>query len=124
MKHLVFIAIGGAGGAVSRYLISNYLNGRFHPHFPYGTLAVNLVGSFCIGIMYVLIAEKMLLHPDWKNVLMIGFLGAFTTFSTFSLETITLLESGEIGAAATYSIGSLLLCIMAAWLAITLARMI
>ena len=74
--------------------------------------------------MYVLIAERMVLHPDWRNVAMVGFLGAFTTFSTFSLEAITLLENGQLAHAAAYVGSSLLLCVLAAWLAISLTRMV
>ena len=59
-------------------------------------MLVNLVGSFAIGVVFILIVEKQIIHPDWRGVLMVGFLGAFTTFSTFSLETITLLEAGHL----------------------------
>ena len=124
MKHLLMIAAGGASGALCRHWMVNFINSFAHGKFPYGTLAVNFLGSFLIGIMYVLIAERMSLHPDWRNVLMVGFLGAFTTFSTFSLETITLLENGHIASAALYTVGSLTLCVLAAWFAITLTRLI
>ncbi len=124
MKNLLLIACGGAGGAVCRYLLMNLINSWHHVRFPFGTLTVNIIGSFFIGIMYVLIAERLSLHPDWRNVVMVGFLGAFTTFSTFSLETITLLEHGEIATALSYVASSLVLCVLATWLAIVLARMI
>ena len=129
MKHLLLIAVGGASGALCRHWLSNLVNalaqGKFASGaFPYGTLTVNLLGSFFIGIMYVLITERMTLHPDWRSVLMVGFLGAFTTFSTFSLETITLLENGRVLDALTYVAGSLLLCIFAAWLAMSLTRLV
>jgi CrcB protein len=124
MKNLLLIALGGAGGAVCRYWLMNLVNNWHHVRFPFGTLTVNIIGSFFIGIMYVLIAERLAIHADWRNVAMIGFLGAFTTFSTFSLETITLLEHGEITAAVSYVASSLILCILAAWGAIALARMI
>ena len=124
MKNLLLIACGGAGGAVCRYLLMNLINNWHHIRFPFGTLTVNIIGSFLIGIMYVLIAERLSLHPDWRNVMMVGFLGAFTTFSTFSLEVITLLEHGEWVTALTYVLSSLLLCILAAWIAIVLTRMV
>jgi CrcB protein len=124
MKHLIFIALGGAGGAVTRYLMSNLIHASMTSKFPYATLIVNLVGSFLIGIIYVLIVEKAVLHPDWRSVLIVGFLGAFTTFSTFSLETINLLENGQIGAALVYIVFSVLVCIFAAWMGISLTRII
>ncbi len=124
MKHLLLIAAGGASGALCRHWLSALINSATQGRFPYGTITVNILGSFFIGIMYVLIAERLALHPDWRNVAMVGFLGAFTTFSTFSLETITLLENGFIADALVYMISSVVLCIFAAWVAISLARMI
>ncbi len=128
MKHLLMIAAGGAAGALCRHWMVNLVNAYSHSNlklggFPVGTLSVNVLGSFCIGIMYVLIAERLSLHADWRNVLMVGFLGAFTTFSTFSLETITLLENGLLANAAMYVVCSLLICVFAAWLGIFLTRM-
>jgi CrcB protein len=122
------IAIGGAAGAVCRYSVASTISSLAkirlgHDNFPYGTLTVNLIGSFLIGIMYVLIAERMTLHPDWRNVIMVGFLGAFTTFSTFSLEAITLLENGLLLQSAIYVMSSLLLCFVAVWIEIVVTRM-
>lgn len=124
MKYLLFIALGGAGGAVSRYLLANYVHSLTNHHIPFGTLAVNVLGSLLIGILYVLIMEKMTLHQDWRSVLMVGFLGAFTTFSTFSLESIRLLEQGHISSALFYILASVTLCILAAWCAAVLTRLI
>ena len=124
MKYLLFIALGGAGGAVSRYLLSNYVHSWTNHNIPFGTLAVNVLGSFLIGILYVLIMEKMTIHQDWRSVLMVGFLGAFTTFSTFSLESIRLLEQGHIGSALFYILASVTLCILAVWCAAVLTRLI
>lgn len=123
MKHLVLIAIGGASGALCRHWMVLLVNGFANSRFPFGTLAVNLIGSFLIGVMYVLITERLALHPDWRSVLMVGFLGAFTTFSTFSLETIALLENGQLLYAGLYVLFSLLLCIVAAGAAVALTRM-
>lgn len=122
MKHLVFIALGGAGGAVSRYLMANLIHASLNSKFPYPTLMVNLLGSFMIGIMYVLIIEKAALHPDWRSVLMIGFLGAFTTFSAFSIETINLMQNGYLGSALLYMVFSVVVCVFAAWLGVSVTR--
>ena len=122
MKYLLFIALGGAGGAVGRYLLSEWVHSLWKGHLPLGTLMVNVVGSFAIGVAYVLLVEKDILHPGWRSVLMIGFLGAFTTFSTFSLETITLIEQGQLWHALAYIIFSALACVLAAGCAIQLTR--
>lgn len=124
MIHLIYIALGGAGGALCRYGATNLINHYVHGHFPVATLSVNCVGSFCMGVFYVLITEHMTLHPDLRSVFMVGFLGAFTTFSTFSLETVNLLEHGHLGTAFAYTMGSVLICVLAAWAAILLTRSI
>jgi CrcB protein len=124
MKYLLFVAIGGALGAVSRYLLANWAHGLWEGKLPIGTLLVNILGSFAIGVVYVLLAEKQILHPDWRGVLMVGFLGAFTTFATFSLETITLIESGHLAHAAGYMMASAIVCVVAAGAAIQLTRVL
>jgi CrcB protein len=124
MKYLLFIALGGASGAVSRYLLANWVHQLWEGKLPVGTLLVNLLGSAAIGVVYVLLVEKELMHPDWRGVLMVGFLGAFTTFSTFSLETISLIEAGHWPYALAYMFASTLLCVVGAGAAIYLTRII
>ncbi len=122
MKYLLYIALGGASGSVARYLLANWAHRLWEGPLPFGTLLVNVLGSFSIGILYVLLVERQLIHQDWRAVLIVGFLGAFTTFSTFSLETITLLEAGHTGYALVYMLGSALLCVALAGAAIALTR--
>ena len=122
MKYLLFVALGGACGAVSRYLLATWMYSLWEGRFPIGTLMVNMLGSFAIGIVYVLLVERQLMHANWQGVLMVGFLGAFTTFSTFSLEAITLFQSGHPGQAAGYMIGSAIICVLMAGLAVQLTR--
>ncbi len=124
MKYLLFVALGGATGAVSRHLLANWVHGLWEGRLPLGTLLVNLVGSFAIGIVYVLVVERELIHPDWRGVLIVGFLGAFTTFSTFSLETIALLEAGHATHALGYMFASTVFCVLMAGVAIQLTRLV
>jgi CrcB protein len=124
MKYLLFIALGGATGAVSRYLLAQWAHGLWEGKVPVGTLLVNMLGSFVIGVVYVLLVEKQLIHPDWRGVLMVGFLGAFTTFSTFSLETISLMEAGHVAHAIAYMLGSAVICVVMAGTAIQLTRLV
>lgn len=121
LQMLLLIALGGAGGAVSRYLLGTTVHALWDMRFPIGTLAVNLLGSAAIGVVYVLL-ERGLLHPDWRSVLMVGFLGAFTTFSTFSLDTLHLFEAGRHGAAVLYASLSFALCIAGVAAAVALTR--
>lgn len=133
MLQMLMIALGGATGAIARFWMANAINARIPPPsdldaawlpLHYGTLVVNVLGSLCIGVIYVMIAEKMYLHPDWRNVLMVGFLGAFTTFSTFSLECITYIENGHVMTAFIYILASVIVCVLAAGLGVALARLI
>jgi CrcB protein len=121
MKYLLFIALGGAGGAVSRYLLANWVHQLWEGRWPVGTLLVNMGGSFAIGVIFVLI-ERQVIHQDWRGVLMVGFLGAFTTFSTFSLETISMYESGHTLHALGYMAASALFCVLMAGISIHLTR--
>lgn len=120
---ILFIASGGALGAVSRYGMSIAIHNLFGRGFPYGTLVVNILGSILMGLLYVVLSEHMN-GEAWRAGAMIGLLGAFTTFSTFSLDTLNLLESGDHVLAAVNVILSVTLCIAGCWLGIVLGRMI
>lgn len=113
MNQVVAVAIGGALGALSRYWVVGLVSRLFERSFPYGTLVVNVVGSFLIGIGYILIVERLQVASEWHAILMVGFIGAFTTFSTFSLETVNLIQEGRLAAALTYIFSSVLVCLLA-----------
>lgn len=115
------VALGGAMGALARFWVYNALLAWNH-RFPLATFSVNVAGSFLIGIAFVLLTERGEFSPALRGLLTVGFLGAFTTFSTFSLEALSLLEQGHGGTAWAYVLGSVLLCLAAAWLGLTLAR--
>ena len=122
MTQLVFIAAGGATGALMRYWISNGIYAALGREFPYGTLAVNALGSLLMGFCYVFMIERMHVSAEWRAGLMIGLLGAFTTFSTFSIETLELLESGEAMKAGLNVLLSVTLCILGCWLGMLVGR--
>jgi len=122
VQQLLAIAGGGALGAVLRFGMSSQIYRLLGRDFPYGTLAVNVLGSFLMGLFFIFIVERGLLSAEWRGVVMIGFLGAFTTFSTFSIETLTLLESGELSRAALNIFLSVTLCLVATWLGLVMGR--
>ncbi|MFP2770293.1 fluoride efflux transporter CrcB [Oceanisphaera sp. KMM 10153] len=95
MKTLLFIAVGGATGAVLRFVITDLMARLLGRSFPYGILTVNLLGSMLMGIMFVLVQQQMLSTHSWRPFVMVGMLGALTTFSSFSLDTVLLLEHGQ-----------------------------
>lgn len=121
---LLAIAMGGAAGALCRYGMSNGVYALLGRGFPYGTLAVNLIGSIIMGSAYVLMIERLDVSPEWRAGITIGLLGAFTTFSTFSIETLNLLESGESLKAGLNILLSVSLCISGCWLGMILGRQI
>ena len=119
---LAAIALGGALGSVARHGITVYFDHLLGSEFPYGIFIANILGSAAIGMLFVLILERGLLSEVWRSLLMVGFLGAFTTFSTFSLQAIGLLQEGRLLSAASYTIGSVLLSIIAAYVAMVTTR--
>ncbi len=124
MGELGAIAAGGALGALMRFWVSGGIYALLGRSFPYGTLSVNIIGSFFIGIAFILLTERLTLGAEIRAFILIGFLGAFTTFSTFSLETLLLMQEGLLLKAAGNILLSVLLCIIATWIGILLARAI
>ncbi len=124
MIQLLTIAGGGAVGATLRFLVSSQIYRVLGRDFPYGTFTVNVLGSFLMGTIFILVIERGLLSMEWRNAVMIGFLGAFTTFSTFSIETLNLLEAGEVTRAIMNIALSVSVCLMATWMGMILARQV
>ncbi len=126
MSELLAIAVGGALGAIARYLLGESINAQLGNAFPYGIFAVNALGSFAIGVLFVLLVENQSEAGNGllRSLLMVGFLGAFTTFSTFSLQTLALIETGRWLTAALYSFGSLATCLGAVALGVWVSRLL
>ena len=124
MTQALAIAAGGAIGALLRYWTSTAVHSRLGSGFPYGTLTVNVTGSLLMGFLYIWLIERMTTGPEVRAFLLIGVLGAFTTFSTFSMETLNLLESGQPGRAVANILVSVSVCIIAAGVGVFAARQI
>ena len=120
---LILIAVGGAAGSVLRYLIGRAVQGTSPSGFPIGTMVVNISGCFLIGILLRQFLN-MQISAEWRALLVVGFCGGFTTFSTFSAETVGLIEGGEYGRAATYVALSLALCLAATFAGIASMRLL
>ncbi len=119
---LAAVASGGALGAVLRYSISVFFISNDQSAFPWPTLIANAIGAFFIGVIYVLIIERGFIAEAWRPFLMIGLLGALTTFSTFSLEAVHLIQQTQWFLAVVYTLSSVLLCLLLTWLGMTLMR--
>ncbi len=123
MKHLLYIAVGGSLGAVARYVISKNIQSLFNVIFPFGTLFVNATGSFVIGFLFDLF-ENTIVSNDMKSFLTIGFLGAYTTFSTYSLETVNFIKDNEFKISVLNILSSNIICILMVLAGITASRII
>lgn len=119
---ILFVAIFGAIGCLSRYFISRWVHNTFGIGFPYGTFIVNILGAFLIGLIMEYSLETEIISPDLRIGLTIGFLGGLTTFSTFSYETFRLIEGGEVLSALINISASVLICIFFTWSGIVTAR--
>jgi len=121
MNQLLLIGIGGAVGAISRYGLSSLVYQFTGRGFPWGTLVVNVVGSLLMGFLSVWLIERVV-STDLRALLMVGFLGALITFSTFSIETLTLIEQGAHARAFANMLASVIVCVAAAWLGVLIAK--
>ena len=124
LKTLLLIAAGGAIGAVMRFLTQATVYEIAGRGFPYGTLTVNVLGSFLMGLLSIFLVEKFNLSAEWHLAILVGVLGSFTTFSTFSIETLVLFEQGDLFKAMSNILLSVTLCIVSVWVGAYLAKQI
>ena len=122
MSQVLAIAIGGAVGSVLRFWMANGVHALAGRGFPYGTLAVNVLGSLLMGILFVLLLERSNIDAVLRVGLLVGVLGGFTTFSTFSIETFNLIEQGEVIKALLNMALSVVLCVGGTWTGVILGR--
>ncbi len=120
----IAVAVGGALGAMARYAVSTWIFQISSHKFPYATLTVNVLGSFVMGILFVIIIERSALPVEMRSLWMIGFLGAFTTFSTFSLDALGLWQNGHLFVALLYVLATVILCLLAISSSIWLTRLL
>jgi fluoride exporter len=120
----IAVAVGGAMGSVARFWLASAMTVLTGPRFPWGTLLINVVGSFVIGLVagMTLTPGRVGMHPDIRIFLMTGVCGGFTTFSAFSLQTLELLQNGDVVPAFGYAIGSVVLCVIATYCGWLLGR--
>ena len=119
---MLTVAAGGACGALLRLWISQGVYGLLGRGFPFGTLVVNVAGSVAMGVVYVVFFERCDIAPECRAALVVGFLGAFTTFSTFSMDTLLLVQHGDHAKAAMNVVLSVVMCLTGCWLGMAAAR--
>ena len=122
MVRSLLIGFAGFVGTLGRYWLSGIVARRYGETFPLGTLAVNLLGCFLVGFLFYLMQERYLVNPNVRLVVLIGFLGGFTTFSSLGLQTFTLLQDNEIALAALNMVASNVLGLLLVWAGYTLAK--
>jgi fluoride exporter len=119
---LAWIAVGGAAGAVSRYLLQGWVDELAGGRFPWGTFVINISGSFALGLLFALAVDRAFLSPEVRVPLMVGFISAYTTFSTLMLESWRLVESGDLVFALANLAGSVVVGMIAVVAGLALGR--
>ena len=122
MRAAIGIMVAGAFGALARYGVDGFVSRRLSTAFPWGTFVVNITGAFLLGLVFTLFTERLTVAPWMRSTVMIGFFGAYTTFSTLSLETFRLLEDGAYAGAIANGLGSLAAGLVAVYLGVVIGR--
>ncbi len=124
MQRYFLIALGGSFGAIARYWVDSAIADRMGTKFPYGTLVVNITACLILGFSLVFLGRRTELNPAWRFLIPVGFIGAYSTFSTFEWETFSSLQTGAFFQAALYVVISFFLGLLAVWCGVLLARAI
>ena len=119
---IIGVALAGALGALARYGLGGFIASRYPSAFPLETLIINVSGSFILGLLFVVLTERFMASPALRASLMVGFVGAYTTFSTFSLETFRLIEDGSVGLALLNVVASVAAGLLAVYLGVVIGR--
>ncbi len=114
LKYLL-VGIGGGLGSILRFWLGSYIGGRMGARFPYGTFTINVTGSFLIGFVFALLTAKSHWSPNWRYLVPIGFLGGYTTFSSFEFETLRTVQDGQFGMGLLYVALSVCVGFLAVW---------
>lgn len=115
MQKYLLIAAGGALGSIARYWVGSMIGSRMGTRFPYGTFVINITACVIIGFSLTYLGKRVELNPSWRYLIPVGFVGAYSTFSTYEWETLSTLRSGAFALAALYAAGSLVLGLAAVW---------
>ncbi len=115
MDRYIMVLAGGAAGSLARFLIGTAIMSRTGSRFPFATVFVNITGSFLIGLLMTLLTERLLPHPNWRLFLVVGFLGGYTTFSSFEWETLSLVKDGARWLGLLNAVGSVVVGYSAVW---------
>jgi CrcB protein len=122
LQKYLLIAVGGALGTIARYWVGSTIGSRMGIRFPYGTLVVNITACLVLGFTLTYMGKRADLNPAWRFLLPVGFIGAYSTFSTYEWETLSTIRSGAFALAALYAVGSLMVGLAAVWCGAALAE--
>jgi len=114
LKYL-FVGIGGCLGSILRFWLGSYIGGKMGIRFPYGTLVINITGSFLIGLVFAVLTARADWSPNWRYLIPVGFIGGYTTFSSFEYETLRSIQDGQVGLGVLYVALSVVVGFVAVW---------
>jgi CrcB protein len=123
MKY-VMVGIGGCLGSILRFWLGSYISGKMGTRFPYGTLVINITGSFLLGVVFALLTARTNWNPYWRYLIPIGFIGGYTTFSSFEYETLRMIQDGQMGLGLLYVATSVVIGFVAVWGGVIAGRVI